>query len=308
MSNDKPIPIDNTEKLLADNEAFIDDLYQQIASESEDEKALYPVDKQLDETILAQARKAVASKPKVVKTRKQKWFIPVSTAASLVLVSVLVWQQKDIPLAPELELAPIPQQSTAETTEIKQQHESLEVERFAVSAQNSNVTAESIAPQATKKAMPTAISVRAKDEKLSGRVSKAPQRTASQSEPLAFADINIQEQADLAKSSLTEEIAELSAKKAPVFVKRKVVSSEKIPTDMPKLTAELRTKFIKQKVQWQLVDVQQDYYILELAGDDNNSLSSEYLKVYKVDFIIDSNWLTESEKMKRSFELIKLSQ
>ena len=72
MSNDKPKSVDKVGLQQADDEAFIESLYQQIDSEPADDNALYPVDKQLDEAILAQARKAVFSKPKVVKTKKQK--------------------------------------------------------------------------------------------------------------------------------------------------------------------------------------------------------------------------------------------
>ena len=99
----------NNDKAITDDEKFINGLYAELASELANLPDEQPSEL-LDERILVAAYQAVDLRPKTVKTSVEKlpkvkksraWHIPLSLAASTVLVVSLVVNQREAPLLPK---------------------------------------------------------------------------------------------------------------------------------------------------------------------------------------------------------------
>ena len=92
-------------KQLAEDQAFIDSLYENLSSDSDDAEQ---TSGQLDQRILAAAHKAVGSKPVLSKTlpnkKNKKWFFPIATAASAILMITLVGHQIYSPVSDKFKM------------------------------------------------------------------------------------------------------------------------------------------------------------------------------------------------------------
>jgi hypothetical protein len=96
-------------KVAIDDEKFINELYTELEDELTNASDEQPSES-LDQSILAAAHKAVDSKPKTTRTRVEKspkvkktrtWHVPLSLAASTVLVVSLVVNQGEEPVLPK---------------------------------------------------------------------------------------------------------------------------------------------------------------------------------------------------------------
>ena len=311
MSNDKPKSVDKVELQQVDDEAFIESLYQQIDSEPADDDALYPVDKQLDEAILAHARKAVVSKPKVVKTKKQKWFVPLSTAASLVLVSLLVWQQKDIPISPEFTSAEhSPEIRSVAPAQLVEEQEVAAIERFTVQAENQNVDIEAL-PVAAPKARSVAVSKKQQQGIAVSMTHQLARQADIATKQRAVESFSQQKTEDMSGQMLRKRAAtELVSADIDMGLTEQKEIQPKLPSDnVIALTRELRAQLIDQKASWRLVEQSQNSYLLsvvDITEFDLNISKSGIVEVDKRAFTIDEQTLQLSLKDKQSFKVITL--
>jgi len=263
------------DKQLNDDEAFIQSLYDDLAAQ-ESSKEEQP-SKAMDEKILAAAHRSVGYTPKLVNT-KRAWYVPIASAASVILVVSLFFNQLNDPvMQSEISFSGSP--STA-----GKQEELMNDQLYDVRASDSTVQASAEMLQAAP-----AMSVQSKEMLIKHKgMSRKPQ---------SMKRISLQGKEE--KKQLKQlQVSNYSALKSDeqLVETRKTIGVES-DSNVSVMTEKEFNRLLTLDSRWSFVDEEKEFYLIQVVEQDSENV------LYKLDkkaYYINRSM--QKNKTKRSLE------
>jgi len=257
MSNSKDkIP----NKQLSDDEAFIQSLYDDLSKGDSGESAEHQPGKELDDKILAAAHRAVTSTPALV-IKKRTWAIPVASAASVMLVFSLFFNQLNDPLF-QSELSPDSNSPISKQADFTQG----EAEQLMIKKESKEVASIAYAQQKTQQRQSQLQQLQLKaDQKQKNKKSFSKMR-AKRSLPSAGANV------------VADAQPALMLEPTPAFA---------LESDLPEiieyLTLTMYKKGLNENYTWIFIREEQEFNLIELV---NSKGKKTLYKLSKREFIV----------------------
>jgi len=273
-------------KQLKDDEAFIQSLYDDLASQEPSQEE-YP-SKEMDEKILAAAHRSVGSSPKLVNT-KRAWYLPIASAASVILVVSLFFNQLNDPVMQAEMSFSGNSPASSNPSEVAEQEELVSEQLYDVSPSDNSVQASTEMLQARP-----AMSVQSKESLLKHKGINKNQQ--------AMKRISLQAKEERKQSKQLQ----ASSYSALNDEKQLIETSKAVPEQISVIvmTQELFDKLVHMNSFWLFVNEEKEFYHIEVVEQDSEKM------LYKLDkktYYINRSM--QKNKTKRSLkELGKLTE
>ena len=287
MSINDPLEKDNE---LTEDEAFIQSLYDDLSKQDAGVKQTYTANtapeqpsKDADNKILAAAHRAVRSAPKAeVKKigKKHSWYIPLASAASLVLVFSLFIKQLNTPLIQPSNLESI--QPLAESNDSEQL---LAVEEIS---QLTDEPAQSMYKQAHKQEKPSA--VKQKSKQSSNEMKRAFSPVASQS--LAKKEQQLADEQAAGSLRLHNDNLLIDNHAASLVADKKSI---------PYLSKKRYELLLSEKYNWIFISEEKEYYVIQLVSKEGKNT---LYKLNKTAYYINKSM--QKNKVIRSLKVLEI--